>query len=254
MKTNDSVWLTVLFLMVTPFLSLSQDMIYLHSGEKIESVVTEISDTDIKYKAYNFQDGPTRVVKPAQVYMIRYEKGNEEFFQKDPDLPSEKKLTPKNNFYKNGCDQYYASFALGHGPSYGWIGIRYQGRIGKEQGFGWHAGGGVFPAILDIDHTYFLYGGGFKFYYFRGLYIDLQYGRFMVARDDIYYEYLYPYTNYYEPREVVLHGPSFTAGGDWFFNKYIGINAAFGISYDVQQVRSGPPVYPALEWGVICKW
>lgn len=205
---------------------------------------------EIKYVEFSYQDGPVHIINPKTVYMIRYQSGTEEFFEPDPRDPVEKRWVAKNNFYKFGCDTYYASFALGHGPSYGWIGIRYQGRVGKEQGFGWHLGGGVFPAIGNIDNTYFLYSGGLKFFFFRGMYIDLQYGTFLVARDNRYYSYSYTH----EEREVTLHGPSLTAGGEWFFNRYIGINAGIGMSYDVQEVRSGPHILPALEWGVIFKW
>jgi hypothetical protein len=106
--------------------------------------------------------------------------------------------------------------------------------------------------MFSIDHTYFLASGGLKFFFFRGMYIDLQYGSFLVIEDNRYYEY--SNYHYYEPKDVILHGPSLTFGGDWFFNKYIGINAGVGFSYDVQQVRSGPHIFPALEWGVICKW
>ncbi len=252
MKTCLSISVIISCLFFIPIISLSQDMVYLRSGEKIEAKIEEVSKLDIKYKEYNYQDGPVHVINPATVYMIRYQNGTEEFFDPDPRDPVEKKWIAKNNFFKYGSNRYFASFALGHGPSYGWIGIRYQGRIGKELGFGWHVGGGIFPAMRNIDHTYFLVSGGLKFYYFRGLYIDLQYGTFLVARDNRYYDYSSP--QYYGTREVVLHGPSLTTGGDWFFNKYIGINAAIGFSYDVQQVRSGPHIFPALEWGVICKW
>lgn len=254
MKTSFFSTLFMICLVSFTHIAGAQDIIYLRSAEKIESKVTEVSALGITYKEFNFQDGPVRVINPADVYMIRYENGREEFFQPDPRDPVEKKWVARNNFYKNGNNRYFNSFAVGHGPSYGWIGIRYQGRIGMEQGFGWHAGGGIFPAIGNIDHTYFLATGGFKFFFFRGMYIDLQYGAFLVSRADYYYDYsYYPYP-YYEPKEVVLHGPSFTTGGDWFFNKHIGINGAIGFSYDVRQVRSGPHIFPAIEWGVIFKW
>jgi len=241
-------------LIVIPSLSFSQDIIYLRSGEKIEASIKEVSKAEIKYVEFNYQDGPIHIINPATVYMVRYKSGTEEFFQPDPHDPVEKKWLAKNNFFKNGCDKYFASFGLGHGPSYGWMGLRYQGRIGKEQGFGWHLGGGIFPnlGMFSIDHTYFLASGGLKFFFFRGMYIDLQYGSFLVIEDNRYYEY--SNYHYYEPKDVILHGPSLTFGGDWFFNKYIGINAGVGFSYDVQQVRSGPHIFPALEWGVICKW
>ncbi|MBE0646214.1 MAG: hypothetical protein IH596_00350 [Bacteroidales bacterium] len=256
MKTYLSITFLQICILSAPLIAVAQDMIYLRSGEKIEAKIEEVSKLDIKYKEYNYLDGPIHVINPATVYMIRYKSGTEEFFQPDPRDPVEKKWVSRNNFYKNGCNKYFASFAVGHGPSYGWIGIRYQGRIGKEIGFGWHAGGGIFPnlGMLAIDRSHFLYSGGLKFFFYRGMYVDLQYGTFMVIKDNRYYNYDYSSSYRYEPKDVILHGPSMTCGGDWFFNKYIGINAAVGFSYDVQQVRSGPHIFPALEWGVICKW
>ncbi len=249
MKIRHFLTFLVILLIIVSYTSFAQDIIYMRSGKKIEADVTEVSKMEIKYKEYNYLDGPVHIINPATVYMIRYQNGSEEFFDPDPRDPVEKKWVAKNNFYKYGNNKYFASFGIGHGPSYGWIGIRYQGRIGKELGFGWHVGGGMFPKLFNIDNTYLLYSGGLKFFYFRGLYVDIQYGTFLVVRNN-----RYDYNGDSYNKEVVLHGPSFTVGGDWFFNKYIGINAGIGISYDVHEVRLRPHVFPALEWGVICKW
>jgi len=240
--------LAAFFLLLT-FRSHSQDVIYMRSGEKIDAVVTEVSKMEIKYKEFQFQDGPVRAINPASVYMIRYSNGKEEFFRPDPHDPVEKKWVAKKSYYENGNNTYFASFALGHGPSYGWIGIRYQGRYGKELGFGWHAGAGVFPAMRNIDNTHFFYSGGLKFFYFRGLYVDVQYGSFAAVSETDYNGWDYT------TRDIVLYGPSFTTGLDWFFNRYIGINAAIGCSYDVNEVKQhGRHVFPAIEWGVVVKW
>jgi hypothetical protein len=220
----------------------------MRSGDKIEADVLEVSEMEIKYKEFNYPDGPVHIINPSSVYMIRYQNGTEQFFEQDRHDPKGKQWVDKQQYYKNGNNQYFASFAVGHGPSYGWIGLRYQGRVGKELGFGWHAGGGFFPKLFDIDNTYLMYSGGLKFFFYRGMYVDVQYGTFLVVND-------YQYVEYYSyEKEVVLHGPTFTVGGDWFFNRYIGLNGGFGFSYDVNTVLNGPNVFPAVEVGVICKW
>ena len=235
---------------ITMNTSFAQDQIYFLNGDKMEVKVTEVSKLEIKFIETAHPDGPVRVVNPADVYMIRYQNGKEEFFKHGRFDPLRKNWCATRKYFEQGNNQYFASFALGHGPSYGWIGLRYQGRIGKDLGFGWHAGGGLFPAIGSVDNTYFLYSGGLKFFFYRGWYIDVQYGTFAV-RSDSYYDYE---TRLYKSREITLHGPSFTTGIDWFFNRYIGINAAIGVSYDVQEILGGPHILPAVEWGVVAKW
>jgi len=242
-------------------LSFSQDVIFLRSGKKIDAKVLEISKENVKYKDFNDQDGPIRVLDSPEIYMIKYANGKEEVFP-EPDytqtrpqgmMQRGKMFQGKNNFYKNGGDKYFASFAIGHGPSYGWMGLRYQGRIGKDLGFGWHAGIGIFPEmdfIVSIKNTYLLYSGGVKFFWHQGWYTGIQYGTFIVVVDD-YWDYHYIYSG---PRERILHGPTLTTGIDHFFNKFIGINGAFGISYDVENLGLGPRVMPAIDVGVIVKW
>jgi len=53
----------------------AQDLIILKDGNIIESKVTEISPTEIRYKRFNHLDGPTIVLPIANVLSIRYENG-----------------------------------------------------------------------------------------------------------------------------------------------------------------------------------
>jgi len=60
----------------------AQDVILKQDGSEIKAKVTEITDQQIKYKDFDFQDGPTRNIKISEVFMITYENGKKEVFKK----------------------------------------------------------------------------------------------------------------------------------------------------------------------------
>jgi len=60
----------------------SQDTILKYSGESIVAKVLEISPLEIKYKKFDFQDGPTYIVKKEDVDWIRYAGGLKEHFER----------------------------------------------------------------------------------------------------------------------------------------------------------------------------
>ena len=58
----------------------SKDILFLNSGEEVESKVTEVELTVVKYYEYDHQDGPVRSVKKDNLFMIIYENGKRETF------------------------------------------------------------------------------------------------------------------------------------------------------------------------------
>ncbi len=58
----------------------SQDIIHLKNGGKIEAKVTEIGTKEIKYKKYDFQNGPDYVIYKKETAYILYENGKKESF------------------------------------------------------------------------------------------------------------------------------------------------------------------------------
>ncbi|MFC2100716.1 hypothetical protein ACFLRZ_02680 [Bacteroidota bacterium] len=63
----------------------AQDIIIKINSEEIKAKVLEITSETIKYKAYDFQDGPLRSVEISEVNMILYENGKKEVFnEKNP--------------------------------------------------------------------------------------------------------------------------------------------------------------------------
>ena len=71
--------LTFLFLIIGGVFSVNaQDLIILKNGNTIEAKVLEISPTEIRYKRFDHQDGPTVVIMAVDVLSIRYENGRTE--------------------------------------------------------------------------------------------------------------------------------------------------------------------------------
>lgn len=64
----------------------SQDTITKNNSEKIIAKILEISPTEIKYKKFDFQDGPTYIELKSDIKMIVYSNGSKEVFeQKKPE-------------------------------------------------------------------------------------------------------------------------------------------------------------------------
>lgn len=52
-----------------------QDIIIKKTGEEIKAKVLEIGVTEVKYKRFDFQDGPVYTIAKTEVIMVRYENG-----------------------------------------------------------------------------------------------------------------------------------------------------------------------------------
>lgn len=68
-----------LFLCVGSFL-FAQDQIFKKDNTKIDAKILEISTTEIKYKLFTYQDGPTIIVNKSEVAMVIYQNGSHEVF------------------------------------------------------------------------------------------------------------------------------------------------------------------------------
>jgi len=88
---------SVVFLAVGLWSVTAQDLIILRDGSVIESKVTEISPTEIRYKRFDHLDGPTIVVPASNVLSIRYENGKVESITASPVPNQKQKNTPVEN-------------------------------------------------------------------------------------------------------------------------------------------------------------
>ena len=200
----------------------SQDVIFLEDRSEINSVVKEINEETIKYKAYDFQDGPLRSISTSKVFMIIYENGKREKFNVDYISSEQSQTNPENNetdsikmSRKLKNNKNYGAIGLGLGASYGGtVGVKGQYAFGDKFKFGPHAGLGF------LSSTGLTFSAGVSFY-LNNFYLDLIYGP--VAFDD--YDVL---GNRYDE---VYYGPSTIIGYDWYFSNHFGLNFGLGASY-----------------------
>ena len=200
----------------------SQDVIILEDRSEINSVVKEINEETIKYKAYDFQDGPLRSISTSKVFMIIYENGKREKFNVDYISSEQSQTNPENNetdsikmSRKLKNNKNYGAIGLGLGASYGGTGgVKGQYAFGEKFKIGPHAGLGF------LSSTRLTFSAGVSFY-LNNFYLDLIYGP--VAFDD--YDVL---GNRYDE---VYYGPSTIIGYDWYFSNHFGLNFGLGASY-----------------------
>jgi hypothetical protein len=60
----------------------AQDIILKKDGSETKAKVLEITEQHVKYKDFDFQSGPTRNINISEVFMITYENGEKEVFNK----------------------------------------------------------------------------------------------------------------------------------------------------------------------------
>lgn len=63
-----------------PSFGFSQDVIYTIGGNELKSKVIEILDNDVKYRKFDFLDGPIYSMSKSNIYMIIYKNGQKEKF------------------------------------------------------------------------------------------------------------------------------------------------------------------------------
>ncbi|MCW3071062.1 MAG: hypothetical protein JWO44_952 [Bacteroidetes bacterium] len=69
----------------------AQDNIIKRNGEEIKAKVVEVGTTEIKYKKFEKQNGPTYVIEKKDVFMIKYEDGTKDILNP---IGEEKKTEP----------------------------------------------------------------------------------------------------------------------------------------------------------------
>lgn len=78
MRNNSIYFLAILFFMAIT--TNAQDNVFLKTGEDIQVKVLEVGHDEIKYKKFDYQDGPTYSLKISDVFMIKYENGSKDVF------------------------------------------------------------------------------------------------------------------------------------------------------------------------------
>ena len=65
----------MIFLAGISFSSFAQDVIVKKDGKEIEALIIEVHETEIHYKKFNNQSGPTYIVSISALNLVRYENG-----------------------------------------------------------------------------------------------------------------------------------------------------------------------------------
>jgi hypothetical protein len=58
----------------------SQDVIIKTNGDEIKSKILEVGQNEIKYKNFDYQNGPSYTISKSEIFMIRYENGSKDVF------------------------------------------------------------------------------------------------------------------------------------------------------------------------------
>jgi opacity protein-like surface antigen len=70
----------VLLMAGTAVSTFSQDVITKKNGDEIRAKVVEIGSTDVKYKRFGNETGPTYTLSKSEIFMIKYENGDKDMF------------------------------------------------------------------------------------------------------------------------------------------------------------------------------
>lgn len=106
--------LTILSFFALNISLFSQDLITKKTGEDIKAIVVEVNQTDIKYKRFDNQNGPTFSLLKLDVLMIRYANGTKDIFSQteaeQPTATDSKVTLSKENMARKGrvdAQRYY---------------------------------------------------------------------------------------------------------------------------------------------------
>lgn len=58
----------------------SQDVIIKTNGDEIKSKILEVGQNEIKYKNFDYLNGPSYTISKSEIFMIRYENGSKDVF------------------------------------------------------------------------------------------------------------------------------------------------------------------------------
>jgi hypothetical protein len=231
--------LLLLLLSILPSLH-AQDRVYRKDGSVLCVYVKEINPETVVYRLSGDTAGEECRMKRGEIFMIRFRDGAEDIFGTHTSIRKEK-------YFSNSKNEY-TGVSFGVGQSYGFPGVRVQQRFGRLQGFGYHAGIGFSPFGVHEETPSVWYSAGVKFFWYKGWFLDFQFGSVPASREMEYSDSLYHYKTSSETR--IALGASFLLGGDFLFNRWFGMNGAIGFSTNMTRPGYNPVSFMA-EFGLI---
>jgi hypothetical protein len=97
------IFIIVLFCFSFIISTHAQDKIMFIDGTEILSKVKEINNTEIKYKLFDNQDGPTIITLKKNIFIIKYENGTKEVFTENLIKDSPKNIQVEAELITNYC-------------------------------------------------------------------------------------------------------------------------------------------------------
>lgn len=100
MKKNLTIKAAIISILVLllNFHIFSQDILFKKNGEELKAKVLEVGVSEIKFKHFDYQDGPTIIIEKSELFFIKYENGRKEIFQSTVQSPiqsnEQKQLQP----------------------------------------------------------------------------------------------------------------------------------------------------------------
>jgi len=77
----------------------AQDTIVKRNGEQLLSKILEISATEVKYKKFDFLEGPDFIDNKSNILLIKYSNGSKEVFEAQPIFNATKVLESNTDYY-----------------------------------------------------------------------------------------------------------------------------------------------------------
>jgi hypothetical protein len=76
--------MTIICLTVFVVAGYAQDIITQHTGDIIKAKILEVGIEKVRYKAFTQPNGPDFVISASKIFMIKYENGHKDVFEKNP--------------------------------------------------------------------------------------------------------------------------------------------------------------------------
>lgn len=89
--------IVILFLNISLFAN-AQDQLFKKDNSKIEVKILEINQTEIKYKLFTYQDGPTIIISKKDVALIIYQNGVHEVVTAVEEVPVQAPVSSYNSY------------------------------------------------------------------------------------------------------------------------------------------------------------
>lgn len=92
--------MTAVAVLVTAISAYSQDILVMTDGNNIEAIVTEVASSYIKYKRFDYQNGPVFTVEKDRISQIRYQNGSVDVFKEQEPERHETSATDGTRQYR----------------------------------------------------------------------------------------------------------------------------------------------------------